>query len=200
MDQKKIGQFIKELRKEKGITQEQLAEVFKVSGRTISRWENGNNMPDISLLVGISNFFDVDVRELIEGERKSETMNEDIKEVADKMADYAGSEKEKILKSILRASIMGIIICINAIVYLYIEGKSIDDTIVQILLLDFSVLLGLISMVAGVVATAFDRFILESIRYKVIMVLSFVSASYGAICASFIIVKSIMITISNLVA
>ena len=39
MDQKKIGGFFKELRKEKGVTQEQLAEIFGVSGRTVSRWE-----------------------------------------------------------------------------------------------------------------------------------------------------------------
>ena len=41
MDQKKIGSFLKELRKEKDITQEQLAEKIKVSGRTVSRWETG---------------------------------------------------------------------------------------------------------------------------------------------------------------
>ena len=41
MDQKKIGRFLKELRKEKDITQEQLAEKIKVSGRTVSRWETG---------------------------------------------------------------------------------------------------------------------------------------------------------------
>ena len=50
MDQQKIGRFLKELRKEKGITQEQLAEQFSVSNRTISRWENGNNMPDLDIL------------------------------------------------------------------------------------------------------------------------------------------------------
>ena len=53
MDQVKIGNFLKKLRKEKGITQEQLAEILNVSGRTVSRWENGNNMPDISILVDI---------------------------------------------------------------------------------------------------------------------------------------------------
>ena len=47
MDQKKIGRFLKELRKEKVITQEQLAEKINVSGRTVSRWETGSNMPDI---------------------------------------------------------------------------------------------------------------------------------------------------------
>lgn len=54
MNQQKIGSFIRELRKEQGITQEQLAEQFNVSARTISRWETGHNMPDISLLVEIS--------------------------------------------------------------------------------------------------------------------------------------------------
>lgn len=56
MDQVKIGNFLKKLRKEKGITQEQLAEILNVSGRTVSRWENGNNMPDISILVDIADY------------------------------------------------------------------------------------------------------------------------------------------------
>lgn len=50
MDAKKIGTFLRELRKEKGLTQEQLAEVLHVSGRTVSRWETGTNMPDLSSL------------------------------------------------------------------------------------------------------------------------------------------------------
>ena len=54
MDQKKIGVFLKELRKEKGITQEEFAENLNVSGRTVSRWETGTNMPDISVLVDIA--------------------------------------------------------------------------------------------------------------------------------------------------
>ena len=59
MNQKKIGSFLKELRKEKGITQEEFAENLNVSGRTVSRWETGVNMPDISLLVDIAEFFNV---------------------------------------------------------------------------------------------------------------------------------------------
>ena len=80
MDQKKIGRFLKELRKEKNITQEQLAEKIKVSGRTVSRWETGSNMPDISLLAELADFYDVSIPEIIDGERKSENMNEEIKE------------------------------------------------------------------------------------------------------------------------
>jgi transcriptional regulator with XRE-family HTH domain len=51
MDTKKIGKFLKELRNEKNMTQEQLAERMFVSGRTVSRWETGANLPDIAILL-----------------------------------------------------------------------------------------------------------------------------------------------------
>ena len=51
MDQQKIGAFLKELRKEKNITQEQLADEMRVSRRTVSRWETGSNMPDLDILI-----------------------------------------------------------------------------------------------------------------------------------------------------
>ena len=108
MDQIKIGGFLKDLRKEKGITQEQLAEKLGVSGRTISRWETGNNMPDISLLVEIAEYFDVSIPEIIKGERKSEDMEAETKEVAETMSDYAKAEKEQLLKSIRNMSIIGL--------------------------------------------------------------------------------------------
>ena len=107
MDQKKMGSFLKELRKEKGITQEQFAEVLGVSGRTVSRWETGSNMPDISLLVNIAEYFDVSIPEIINGERKSENMNEEVKEVAETLSDYANAEKETIIKNIRMHSILG---------------------------------------------------------------------------------------------
>jgi len=107
VDQKKIGSFLKELRKEKGITQEEFAEKLNVSGRSVSRWETGSNMPDISLLVEIAEFFDVSIPEIINGERKSESMNEEVKEVAGKLSDYANAEKEKLIKNIRTQSIMG---------------------------------------------------------------------------------------------
>ena len=66
MDQKKIGRFLKELRKEKELTQEQLAEQFHVSDRTVSRWETGSNMPDLSVLVELAEFYQVDMKEIID--------------------------------------------------------------------------------------------------------------------------------------
>ena len=59
MDQQKIGSFLKKLRKEKSLTQEQLAEQLNVSARTVSRWETGTNMPDISLLVVLTDFYGI---------------------------------------------------------------------------------------------------------------------------------------------
>ena len=79
MDQKKIGAFLKELRKEKELTQEQFAEKLNVSGRTVSRWETGSNMPDIGMLVVIADFYDVSIPEIMNGERKSENMDQKTK-------------------------------------------------------------------------------------------------------------------------
>ena len=109
MDQIKIGEFLKELRKEKGLTQEQLAEQFNVSRRSVSRWETGKNMPDISLLVEIAEFYDTSIPEIINGERKSENMNEEVKELAETMSNYAGAEKESILKNIRGLSLIGLL-------------------------------------------------------------------------------------------
>ena len=64
MDMLKMERFIKELRKSKQMTQEQLAEVFGVSRRTVSRWETGNNLPDLDILVEMADYFRIDLREL----------------------------------------------------------------------------------------------------------------------------------------
>lgn len=98
MDQKKIGSFLKELRKEKRLTQEQLAEKFNIAGRTVSRWETGNNMPDLSMLIELADFYDVDIREIIDGERKSENMDAEMRDTLEKVAEYTDSEKEQIIK------------------------------------------------------------------------------------------------------
>lgn len=109
MDQSKVGSFIKELRKEKNLTQEQLAEKFNVSRRTVSRWETGNNMPDLDILIEMSDFFEVDLREILDGERKGEKMNEEMKETVMKVAEYSNKEKKKMAKVTLVYFILGII-------------------------------------------------------------------------------------------
>ncbi len=109
MNQQKTGEFLKLLRKEKEVTQEQLAEVFGVSSRTVSRWENGVNMPDLSMLAEIADYYNVDIREIIDGERKSENMNNEIKDTVLKAAEYTDNEKTVLLRRIRYESISGTI-------------------------------------------------------------------------------------------
>ena len=69
MNQQKIGGFLKELRQKKQITQEQFAEQMGVSRRTVSRWETGNNLPDLSVLVELADYYNVDLNETLHGEQ-----------------------------------------------------------------------------------------------------------------------------------
>ena len=92
MDLIKIGKFLQELRKEKGLTQEQLAELMGVARRTVSRWETGSNMPDMDILIDLSDLYSVDLREILSGERKSEQMNKELKETVLQVADYSNEE------------------------------------------------------------------------------------------------------------
>ena len=95
IDQIKVGSFLRLLRKEKGKTQEELAEMLGVSSRSVSRWENGNTMPDLVLLVELADYYDVDIREIIDGERKCGKVQSEQKETLLKVADYAEREKKK---------------------------------------------------------------------------------------------------------
>lgn len=98
MDTKKIGAFLKQCRKDNNLTQEQLAEKFGVSARTVSRWETGANMPDLSILVELADYYDIDIKELLDGERSS-AMNKELKETLNKVADYEEWVKQKSLKA-----------------------------------------------------------------------------------------------------
>ncbi len=69
MEQRKIGQFIAELRKEQELTQQELADRISVSNKTVSKWECGNGMPDISSIIPLCQVLNITVNELIAGER-----------------------------------------------------------------------------------------------------------------------------------
>ena len=116
IDQVRIGSFLKSLRKEKGKTQEEIAEMFGVSSRSVSRWENGNTMPDLGILVELADYYDVDIREIVDGERKSEKMERETKETLLRVVDYAKSEK----KQALNKKIAIIAICYGVILTLMI--------------------------------------------------------------------------------
>lgn len=101
MNQQKTGEFLKQLRKEKELTQEQLAERFYVSSRTVSRWETGSNMPDLVTLIELADFYEVDIREIIDGERKSENMDNETKDTLKKVAEYTAEENKRLKKKMV---------------------------------------------------------------------------------------------------
>ena len=86
MNQKTIGKFISDLRKEKGLTQQELADTLNVTDRAVSHWENGRRLPDISLLKELSKIFNVTIDEIISGKRltkeeQNQLLNESIIEI-----------------------------------------------------------------------------------------------------------------------
>ena len=89
MDLQKIGACLRDLRKEKGLTLEQLAEQFHVSQRTVSRWEAGSNMPDIEVLLALADFYEVDLRSLLNGERVNLKMTQETKETVQEVVKYS---------------------------------------------------------------------------------------------------------------
>ena len=71
MNQEKIGKFIKELREEKRITQDELGEILNISGKSVSKWERGLSLPDISNLQILADTLNISVSELLMGERSN---------------------------------------------------------------------------------------------------------------------------------
>ena len=67
MDQDKFGKFIKEIRKKNNLTQKQLADKYNVTYQAVSKWENGKNMPDTSLIKQMSKDFNISLEDMFEG-------------------------------------------------------------------------------------------------------------------------------------
>ncbi len=71
MDNRKVGELIYNLRKEKGLTQKQLADQMNISDRTISKWERGYGCPDVTLLPSLSTLLGVNIENILDGELPS---------------------------------------------------------------------------------------------------------------------------------
>lgn len=124
MDQGKIGGFLKALRSERGLTQEQLAEKLNVSERSISRWETGRNLPDIGMLAELADFFAVSIPEIIDGERKTGEMDQ--QESLLKVADYSEQERNGIMKNVLVISIAGLAALLLGLLLVSLEPEAVD--------------------------------------------------------------------------
>lgn len=124
INQANIGSLLKELRKEQGMTQEQLAERIGVARRTVSRWETGSNLPDLDILIELSDLYGVGLREILDGERQ-ETMDKDMEETVIKVAEYSSVQSQRAKKVVLVYFVLGIIAIIANIA---IEDMNLGDT------------------------------------------------------------------------
>lgn len=151
MDQIKIGKYLQELRKGKGLTQEQLAERFNVARRTVSRWETGNNMPDLDILIELSDYYAVDLRELLDGERRSEKMDKELEEIVLKVAEYSNAEKQRSTKIVRIYFVLGIIALIaNAVMNLMEMGSTFWIGFLK----GLTFAMALVAMILGILYTA----------------------------------------------
>ena len=112
MDYKKIGNFISSERKNKKMTQAKLAEKIFISEKTLSKWENGNGIPDTSTIIRLCDIFGVSINEFLTGERSTgENQNKNDKILLD-MAKELEQKNKIIWKS------MWVIMCVSIIALL----------------------------------------------------------------------------------
>ena len=107
MDMLKMGAYLKKLRNEKKLTQEELSEKFGVTRRSVSRWETGYNLPDIDVLIEMSDFYNVELKDLLQGGMKNMESKE--KETAILVDDYNKTNSNKSYKVVLVYLSLGII-------------------------------------------------------------------------------------------
>lgn len=125
MNQEKIGKFISQSRKAKKLTQESLAESLGVNHRTISRWENGKNMPDVSLYKPLCEILEISIEELINGEKtKKNELKESYEKAITNTIDNNHQNKKKFHKIIIiLTTIILIISIILLLIIIYYKNK-----------------------------------------------------------------------------
>ena len=103
MDINKIGRFIKELRLEKNISQNQLSEEIHVTRQAISNWENGKAIPDSDILLTLSSLFKVSINEILSGERNTSESN--LQDITLQLIDENNDKRRKIKRILLTSTI-----------------------------------------------------------------------------------------------
>lgn len=94
MDKAKFGAFVAQLRKERGMTQKELAQKLYISDKAVSKWETGVNTPDVALLIPLAELLDVTVTELLECERME--VQQPVEELVKKAVSYSEESAEDI--------------------------------------------------------------------------------------------------------
>jgi len=170
MTSKECGGFISELRKEKKLTQKELAEKINVSDKAVSRWETGKGYPDVTSLVSLSEYFDVSVNELLAGKRLTV---EDIKETADEnlISVFEQVQKNKkqqnlqvaIYTSVLIVVLLPVLIIIGKELFVSMTTQIQAENIISAVV---STVVGIVLLIVGFLIRKGNVSILHSYHYK----------------------------------
>ena len=170
MTSKECGNFISELRKEKKLTQKELAEKINVSDKAISRWETGKGYPDVTSLVSLSEYFDVSVNELLAGKRLTA---EDIKETADEnlISVFEQVQKNKkqqnlqvaVYTSVLIVVLLPVLIIIGKELFVSMTTQIQAENIISAVV---STVVGIVLLIVGFLIRKGNVSILHSYHYK----------------------------------
>lgn len=170
MTSKECGNFISELRKEKELTQKELAEKINVSDKAISRWETGKGYPDVTSLVSLSEYFDVSVNELLAGKRLTA---EDIKETADEnlISVFEQVQKNKkqqnlqvaVYTSVLIVVLLPVLIIIGKELFVSMTTQIQAENIISAVV---STVVGIVLLIVGFLIRKGNVSVLHSYHYK----------------------------------
>lgn len=138
MDTVKIGKFLAQLRHEQNLTQEQAAERLGTSNKTISRWENGNYMPPVEMLMELSKFYSVSINEILSGKRLESgevksAAEENLKEVLMVSSFSIKERKEYFTKKWKREHVFDMTLGTIAIVLTLVLGLLRDELLIIII-------------------------------------------------------------------
>lgn len=151
MDQIKIGTFIAQERRQKGYTQRELAERLGISDKTISKWETGNGFPEISLLLPLCAELEINVNELLSGERLSER---DYQKKAEENMMNLVQEAQESKKKIILSGMVAALTVVAAMPLFLLSGLLILDDWIRGML----IAIGSIVLIVGIlIACVLDR-------------------------------------------
>jgi transcriptional regulator with XRE-family HTH domain len=147
MDTKKIGSFLKELRIEHAMTQEQLGEKLGVSNKTVSRWETGNYMPPVDSLSTLSDIYGISINEILAGTRVA---TEQFTEIAEKniIVTLKDANKENEIFKNRMMWILAITTVLTIIIDVLLPMESVKDVVVLILVNGLALIANTLNVIA----------------------------------------------------
>ena len=137
MDQVKIGRFVAECRKGKGLTQAKLAEALGITDRAVSKWETGKSMPDASLMLPLCEILGISVNELLSGERIE---MENYSKIAEENLLALKRQQEEHVKLLLTLEyVIGFSCSVTFIVLMFVAAYLVKQPLWQGLLIAFAI-------------------------------------------------------------